>query len=240
MNFKKIIAATAVALTVCLPVSAVELPPDVRINGEFTEPSAFIREERTYVPVRLVSEKLGHKVEWSDGRVIIDDELVIDDFELRDGRAYVPLRVISEQLDAEVTWDSQLHIADIKNRESESDDSLYWLSRIISAESEGEPLEGRVAVGNVVLNRVKSKEYPDTVKGVVFDRKHGVQFTPVSDGRIYNSPTRGSVQAAKLALRGERPVGDSLFFMNPKTASSSWISKNRVLFARINNHSFYL
>lgn len=51
----------------------------------------------------------------------------------------------------------------------------YWLSRIISAESQGEPLEGQIAVGNVVLNRVESDQFPDTIAGVVFDQKYAVQ-----------------------------------------------------------------
>ena len=240
MNLKKIFAAVTVMLMVGIPAYAAEIPPDVRINGEFTEPVSYIRDGRTYVPVRTVSEKLGYTVRWDGKNIIIDDSLTVNDFELKGDTAYVPLRFVSESLGADVIWDSELHIADVKTRESNTDDSLYWLSRIISAESEGEPLEGRVAVGNVVLNRVVSDEYPDTVKDVVFDRKHGVQFTPVADGRIYNRPTRGAVQAAKLAMRGERPVGNSLFFMNPKTASCSWIAKNRILFARINNHNFYL
>ena len=222
------------------PVSAEEIPPDVRINGEFTEPVSYISEGRTFVPLRLISENLGYEVLWEDGKITIGDSLTVENYQIKEERAYVPLRFVSEHFGAEVFWDSQLHIADVKTRDAEDDDSLYWLSRIISAESEGEPLVGRIAVGNVVLNRVKSREYPDTVKGVVFDRKYGVQFTPIADGRIYKTPTRGSVQAAKLALRGERPVGESLFFMNPKTATSSWIANNRIFFTRISNHSFYL
>ena len=63
-------------------------------------------------------------------------------------------------------------------------DVVYWLSRIISAESRGEPLIGQIAVGNVVLNRVRSSAFPNTVWGVIFDRKWGVQFSPVSNGTI--------------------------------------------------------
>ena len=83
-----------------------------------------------------------------------------------------------------------------------SEEDLYWLARIISAESRGEPLEGQIAVGNVVLNRVDSDNYPDTIKEVIFDRNHGVQFEPVENGTVYDDPTPTSVLAAKLALEG--------------------------------------
>ena len=67
-------------------------------------------------------------------------------------------------------------------------DEVLWLSRIIIAESRGESLLGQIAVGNVVLNRVKSRDFPNTIYGVIFDRKYGVQFTPVANGTIYNTP----------------------------------------------------
>ena len=240
MNLGKLLVATAAALMIGTAAHAAEIPPDVRVNGKFIEPVAYIEDDRTYIPVRFVSEALGYTVDWEEDKVIIGKTLVVEDFVLKGDRAFVPLRFVSENLGAEVTWDEELYIADVKTYESSFDDSLFWLSRIISAESAGEPLEGRVAVGNVVLNRVESKDYPNTVREVVFDRKGGVQFTPVANGTINNSPTRGSVLAAKLAVRGESYAGDSLFFMNPRISTSSWISKNRKFFASINNHDFYL
>ena len=91
---------------------------------------------------------------------------------------------------------------------------MYWLSRIICAEAGGESLAGQVAVGNVVLNRVDSDEFPNTIHEVIFDRKHAVQFEPVSNGTVYNEPTETSVQAAKLALQGVNTAGKSLYFFN--------------------------
>lgn len=64
-------------------------------------------------------------------------------------------------------------------------DAVYWLSRIINAEAQGEPYEGKVAVGNVVLNRVKSPLFPNTIYGVIFEYYKGIpQFSPVADGTI--------------------------------------------------------
>ena len=101
-------------------------------------------------------------------------------------------------------------------------------------------MEGKIAVANVVLNRVKSKDYPNTIYGVIFDRNHGVQFTPVLDGSIYLTPLGDSVIAAKRALEGENPIGNCLFFLNPQTAESKWILNNRPYFTTIDNHAFYL
>ena len=118
-------------------------------------------------------------------------------------------------------------------------DDLYWLSRIISAESKGEPLKGQIAVGNVVLNRKRSSSYPNTVYGVIFDRKHGTQFSPVAFGTIYQTPTASSIIAAKICLEGYSLSNDILFFVNPKLATSTWIERNRIYEFTIGNHHFY-
>lgn len=118
-------------------------------------------------------------------------------------------------------------------------EDLYWLSRIISAESQGEPLEGKLAVGTVVLNRVASPEFPDTIYGVIFDRKWGVQFTPVANGTIYLEPTQESVEAARMVLEGARAAGNSLYFQNPDLTADRWAANNRKFVATIGCHWFY-
>ena len=119
-------------------------------------------------------------------------------------------------------------------------DDLYWLSRIIHAEAEAEPYQGKVAAGNVVLNRVNSASFPSTVKGVIFEYYQGIpQFSPVAEGTIYNNPNADSVKAAKEALAGSKPVGISTYFFNPNKAPGQWIVKNKVYVTRIGNHVFY-
>ncbi len=118
-------------------------------------------------------------------------------------------------------------------------EDLYWLARIISAEAKGESFTGQIGVGTVVLNRVKSKQFPNTVKGVVFDRKYGTQFTPVANGSIYNTPTQSAVVAAKMCLDGYTLSGSVLYFLNPSIATSSWIQNNRKYAFRVGNHEFY-
>lgn len=120
-----------------------------------------------------------------------------------------------------------------------AEDAVYWLSRIISAESRGESLLGQIAVGSVVMNRVKSNQYPNTIWGVIFDRKYGVQFSPIIDGSIYMSPTATSVVAAKICLEGFNVNRDALFFLYPKYSTSSWIPNNRQYLFSIGKHDFY-
>ena len=119
------------------------------------------------------------------------------------------------------------------------EDEVFWLARIITAEARGESLLGQIAVGNVIMNRVASPLYPNTIYGVIFDRKYGVQFSPVLDGSIYNTPTYTATLAAKIILEGTRLSEDSLFFLNPITAQSGWISKNREYLYTIGGHDFY-
>ena len=164
-------------------------------------------------------------------------------------RVFVPVRNVCEFLDASVSWNSELYIVDITSKHNFSEnarkkdytkDDIFWMSRIIESESGGEPISGKVAVGNVVLNRVKSLEFPNSIYGVIFDKKYGVQFEPTINGTIYSAPTHQSVSAAKRALNGENNIGNCLYFLNPKIASSFWIVNNRQYYTTISNHDFYL
>ena len=119
-------------------------------------------------------------------------------------------------------------------------DDIFWLARIIHAEAAGEPYKGKVAVGNVVINRVNSSQFPNTIYSVIFEYYQGIpQFSPVQDGTIYNNPGSESLKAAEEAYFGSRPVGDALYFFNPKKAAGIWIVKNRQYVTTIGNHDFY-
>ena len=157
------------------------------------------------------------------------------------GRTYIPLRTLATALGGGVAWDPHLGGAAVTSPGADHNAmDLYWLSRIISAESQGEPLAGQIAVGNVVLNRVAHSDFPSTVKDVIFDTKHGVQFTPVANGAIYWEPTAQSVKAAQMALEGSNTVGKSLYFFNPSLSQGTWIVQNRTYHSTIGNHRFYL
>lgn len=109
-------------------------------------------------------------------------------------------------------------------------DVVYWLSRIIYAESGNQPLDGKIAVGNVVLNRVASPRFPNSVYEVIFQRN---QFTPAANGSINRTPSAESVVAAKLCLDGANTAGSALYFVNPTVAPGSWASRNRPYVATI-------
>ena len=164
-----------------------------------------------------------------------------------DNRLFLPIRPLCKALSVEVEWDGANRTVLLTSTKDElvsgdrfyNADDLYWLSRIINAEAGGEPLIGKIAVGNVVLNRKASSSYPNTIYGVIFDRKHGTQFSPVVMGTIYNKPSQESIIAAKICLEGYSVDGRILFFMNPRIATNNWISKNRPFAFRIGNHSFY-
>jgi N-acetylmuramoyl-L-alanine amidase len=159
---------------------------------------------------------------------------------------YVPVRTLSRVFGAKVKWNSDARsisvtpaLKPISSGDSFYDETdVYWLSRIINAESRGEPMAGKIAVGNVVLNRVSVSSYPDTVHGVIFDRRSGIQFSPAYSGSIKRTPSEDCIIAAKLALDGADVVGDSLYF-NASRLRSTWASRNRTYVATIGNHSFY-
>ncbi len=180
----------------------------------------------------------------ANGRYLYTDTPILI---LDDGRIYVPIRLLARALGVDIGWDAKTRSVEVSGtvkpilsgREFYREAEVYWLSRIISAESRGEPLLGQIAVGNVVLNRVRSAEYPNTIYGVIFDRRGGVQFSPVLNGSIYKEPYYLSVVAAKLCLEGVTVSEDVLFFYAPHLATSFWIPNNRPYAFRIETHYFF-
>lgn len=108
------------------------------------------------------------------------------------------------------------------------------LVRLIHAEAGGEPLVGQVAVAAVLLNRMKSGKFPESITANVF---RSGEFESVSNGYIWSEPTPTAYKAAKLALQGWDPTSGALYFFNPAKTSSSWIW-NRPIHTRIGNHYF--
>ena len=117
---------------------------------------------------------------------------------------------------------------------STSSSDLNLLSRLIYAEARGEPYTGQVAVGAVVLNRVKKSSFPNTISGVIYQSG---AFSVVSDGQINLTPNETAKKAAQDALNGWDPSYGSLYYFNPNTATSSWIW-SRPHTVTIGNHRF--
>ena len=138
---------------------------------------------------------------------------------LINNRIYIPNRSACEEMGYSVLWNkysysvelymdpNNEHMFEIENNGNDqknvsTEDYLYWLSRIIHADAYGQPFNEKLAVGNVVMNRVKSSEYPDTEYDVIFDEKFGTQFTPAKNGSIYSDPDIESIEAARIILDG--------------------------------------
>lgn len=117
-----------------------------------------------------------------------------------------------------------------------SSSDVKLLARLIYAEARGESYQGQVAVGAVVLNRVKSPSFPNTISGVIYQP---YAFTCVSDGQINLSPNNTALSAAKDAMNGWDPSYGALYYYNPKVATSSWIY-SRPTVVTIGNHVFAL
>lgn len=115
-----------------------------------------------------------------------------------------------------------------------SSSDVTLLARLVYAEARGEPYKGQVAVAAVVLNRVRSSEFPNTIAGVIYQKN---AFSCVSDGQINLAPNAESKRAAQDALGGWDPSGGSLYYYNPNTASDSWIF-SRTTVTVIGNHRF--
>lgn len=97
---------------------------------------------------------------------------------------------------------------------------VYLLAKTIHAEGRGEPYTGQVAIGAVILNRVRSASFPNTISGVVYQKG---AFTAVDDGQINLTPNETAMKAAKDAMNGWDPSGGALYYYNPAVATSSWI-----------------
>lgn len=117
---------------------------------------------------------------------------------------------------------------------SQNSNDLYQLAKCIYAEARGEPYAGQVAVGAVILNRVKSSKFPNTVYGVIYQP---YAFTAVADGQIKLEPNQTAYNAARDALNGWDPTYGCIYYYNPNTATSSWIWSRKIV-VTIGKHNF--
>lgn len=119
-----------------------------------------------------------------------------------------------------------------KNNASNSNEQL--LARIISAEARGEPYLGQVAVGAVIMNRIQSPSFPDTIAGVIYENG---AFTAIVDGQFNEPIAETAIRAAKDALNGHDPTGGAIYYFNPNKTSNSWMHSRPVL-KQIGDHLF--
>ncbi len=117
---------------------------------------------------------------------------------------------------------------------SQTSSDLYLLAKCIHAEARGEPYVGQVAIGAVILNRVASPKFPNTISGVIYQP---YAFTAVLDGQMNLEPNQTAYNAARDALNGWDPSYGSIYYYNPSTATSSWIW-TRTIVVKIGRHNF--
>lgn len=164
--------------------------------------------------------------------------------QIENGQVMVPLSALVKTFDGSLTWNGSTGITAVTRGSGAAKfgeqyynaDDLFWLSRVIYTESGNQPLEGKMAVGNVVMNRVKHPSFPGTIEGVLAQKN---QFTTYWSGHIARStPNAESVIAAKLVLDGGvvEEVKNALYF---DSAANSWASRNRTCVAVIGGHRFY-
>ena len=135
--------------------------------------------------------------------------------------------LLSQDQASQATWTYDL-----------SNEDLLLLERIVMAEAEGEPYAGKVAVANVVLNRLRSANFPDTVRKVIYQR---YQFSPVQNGRFDRvAPSEDSVKAVAEALNGRKEVpDDTYYFVSISLATDMTIPNTRTPVKKIGHHTFF-
>ena len=204
-------------------------------------PEAVIAWEGEYVVVTDegldIRVRVGDQYIQANGRCLY----VLNGIIAQNGRVLVPVRTIAQAMGGWVSWSGVVEVysgesAIISGESYYNSDSLYWLSRIISAESGNQSLDGKLAVGTVIMNRVESPLFPNTIYDVIFAPN---QFSPASNGSINREPNAESVVAAKLILEGVRVGGSSLYFVNPSTTPNSWAERNRTYVTTIGAHAFF-
>ncbi|MHB1151673.1 MAG: cell wall hydrolase [Eubacteriales bacterium] len=254
---KRILVLLLVAvfvITAALPAYALRERVSVIINGKsLYNNELMLIDNTTYVKIdsfrKAMGDNSGVIVRAFDnyiagnGRYIYNDKICF----YENGSVYVPLRSAAKLYLADVRWsasESTAYITSQRNTIVSGDimyntDDVYWLSRIINAESRGEPIYGKLAVGNVVMNRVASNKFPGDIKSVIFDDKFGIQFTPVANGSIYNNPNDECIIAAKMVLEGYRISNDILYFIAEALAQNLWTVNNCVFIFSVGSHDFY-
>lgn len=167
-----------------------------------------------------------------------------DGYQEIEGVPALPVDIIAKLFTLSIEQDEYSGIYDLgtdnmalllSGEEYYSEEDLYWLSRVITYEAGNQPLEGQIGVGAVVMNRVESDGFEDTVKDVIFQPG---QFGPVETKAIYLDPFKKCVLTAKMVLEGYNTVGDALYF-HKGNYSEKWTTENKYFVTKIGCHNFF-
>lgn len=167
-----------------------------------------------------------------------------DGYKEVEGSFVVPTEAIAKIFTLTCQWDEQLGAINFITADEQilksgdeyyNEDDIYWMSRIITWESGNQPVEGQIAVGNVILNRVGDSRFGSTIKEVVFQPG---QFSVVNSGAIYGEPYEISEICAKLVYEGYNTVGDALYFQTGRYWGSGMIETTWL--TKIGDHNFFM
>lgn len=198
-------------------------------NYQIIEPTAIINSSSNSQDIKLVQKKLknwGYYTGSVDGIYGSKTKSAVILFQKRNGlvvdgiignKTLAAMGITASMLSGSSNSSGSSNTSGT-NGYSSSDVAL--LARLIHAEARGESYTGQVAVGAVVLNRVKSSSFPNTISGVIYQP---YAFTCVNDGQINLSPNSTAFSAARDAMNGWDPSYGALYYYNPKVATSSWI-----------------
>ncbi len=224
----------------------------------------------TYIPLRAFSDAVGGTTNWNeedmsatvekDGHTFV---FYIDkDFSLIDGVktnhkavlhsdvTFVPVRALSEVLGYDVVWDKDyltvkitapgVTVPDNLKDTSYTYEDIKYLGKITQIESGYQHFQVRLGVAATVMNRVRSSQFPNTVKDVIFDTRYSTQFPPAHTEKFTNlEPSTETLIAAKCALHGVNLVGNSMYFVDTAYTSGSWVHNNRPHYVTLHDMSFY-
>lgn len=205
------------------------------VTDSYYEQTAIINAKSSSQDIKLVQQKLknwGYYTGSVDGIYGSKTKAAVIKFQ-RTNKLTVDGIVGNQTLKAMGITESMLSSSTSQNSVSSNQD-LYLLAKLINAEARGENYKGQVAVGAVVLNRVKSSSFPNTISGVIYQP---YAFTCVNDGQINYSPSQSAISAAKDALNGWDPTNGCIYYYNPKIATNKWIY-SRPTVITIGNHVF--
>lgn len=255
-----VLLALTLTLGISGPAFAVEEPSaaEVTVNGEAVYYTAEVHDGTAYIPFYGGVQTLRPDAEitWEDGIFtasawdftmtvkVGDPYLVINGRYLyipekvkgwADGTALVPARVLATALGAWIGWSGKVELCSggvpLRSEDIPYDETtLDLLARVITHESRNQPLTGKMAVGNVILNRVNSPKFPNTVSEVIYSPN---QFP----GATNAEPNAESILAARLVLEGANVVPGAYYFNG--VGKSCWASRNKAHICTIGGHSFY-
>ena len=220
---------------VALAPTVLEFAPDAQVSWDGGSRTVTVRTADLHMTAAV-----GQLYVQANGRYLYAQ----DGVQMHGDRVMVPLRILTKVFNANLNWDSSMHAVHVQRgsgvlvsgNQYYNQDDLFWLSRVIYAESGNQSLKGQMAVGNVVLNRVHSPLFPNSVHEIIAQRN---QFTTYRGGKLANrTPNESSVLAAKLVLDGG-VVAESEGALYFDSLVKSWAARSRTYVCTLGGHKFY-